>query len=140
MPAILWPDAEAVTLDYLRPLILTAPFAFAAQVKVRDNVTTRATDGTVSRPDYAVTVRNDGGPIVGDVRATARLGVNVWAPTKAEAVDLANYVAALVGGMAEANVTPAVRSTTSVPYAVPDDSGQPHMYFTAELVLRGTNI
>lgn len=140
MPAILWPDAEVVTLDYLRPLIMSGPFAFAVQVKVRDTVTTKNADGTVTRPDYAVTVRNDGGTVLGDVRATVRLGINVWAKTKAEASTLARYVAALVGGMAEANTTPVLRSTASTPQPVPDDSGQPHFYLTAEIVLRGADL
>lgn len=133
MPAILWPDVEATTLGYLRPRILASPLAFAADVHVGDVLPN-------PRPDYAVIIRNDGGPAVADVRGTARLGVNIWAPIKAECVDLANYVTALLNGMAEANVTPCARSTATLGYPVADDSGQPHMYLTAELTFRGVNL
>lgn len=142
MPAILWPDVEATTLGYLRPRILASPLTFAADVHVGDTLPS-------PRPDYAVIIRSDGGPAVADVRGTARLGVNIWAKPgvengvqryRSECVDLANYVTALLNGMAEANVTPCTRSTATLGYPVADDSGQPHMYLTAELTFRGVNL
>lgn len=132
MPAILWPDPEAALINYLRPAIVASALTFAADVAVGRVLPS-------PRPEYAVTVRSDGGPVADSVFADVRFGLNVWAPTKAEAVDLAAYVTALVGVAHEAD-TPFANATVAVAFEIPEDSGQPHLYTTATLRLRGSDI
>lgn len=131
--AILWPDVEESVLNYLRPAIAASGLAFAGDVETVNAL-------PKPRPNYAVTVRNDGGPPASTVFADVRLGVSVWAPTKPEAVDLAARVTAALNGAAEAGTTPFVESSATVAYEVADESGQPQMYLTATLRVRGTNL
>lgn len=133
MTAILWPDVEAELLDYLAPAMAASSLAFADEVVVRDELPN-------PRPDYAVIVRNDGGPPAQTVFADLRAGFNIWAPSKADAVDLAAVVTALLNGMPEAGTTPFVNARASVGYPIPDDSEQPHYYLTADLRIRGIKL
>ena len=86
------------------------------------------------RPAAAVTVRSDGGPSLGDVRGLARFGVTVWAETDEGAADLASSVAGLITGWTGG---PVVSARAGLPYRLADESGQPSMYLTGELVVRG---
>lgn len=133
MTAILWPDVEAALIDYLAPAIAASSLSFAAEVQVGNMLAN-------PRPEYAVTVRNDGGPPTETVFADVGIGVNIWAPTKPEAVDLAAMVTALINGMPDAGTTPFVNATASLGYEIADDSGQPHYYLTASLTVRGSNL
>ena len=135
MPAILYGDIEAQQVTYLAAALAARPEPVTADVGVRNRVP--AGTDTDPRPARLVTVRDDGGPSLGDVRAVARVGYNVWAATEAEASDLANIVAALVAGCADGN--PVVRATVTRPYSVADD-GRWNLYFTAELWVRGSNL
>lgn len=128
---ILFPDVEAHTITYLRDALAARPEAYTSGVWV-GNLLPQV------RPTRAVLVRDDGGPTLGDVRAVARLGINVYAATEPDVSDLANLVSALVGGMADG--APVVKASTTRPYSVTDDAGTPHHYFTAELWVRGTNL
>lgn len=133
MPAILWPDVEAALINYLSPALAASPLSFAGDIFVGNLLPN-------PRPDYAVTVRNDGGPGALTVFADLRIGINVWALTKADAVDLAAYVVAYLNGAPESAAAPFSNVTASVAYEVPDDSGQPHLYLTATLRVRGTTL
>ena len=135
MPAILWPDVEAATVAYLRPLIVASALPFAADVRVSDRLTDRDGD---PRPDYAVIVRHDGGSPTDTVFTASRIGVNVWALTKPEAVDLAALVTALMNGAPGDSGGPIAGADANVAFTVPDASGQPHLYLTAIVQVRGT--
>lgn len=128
---VLFPDVEAHLITYLRAALVARTEPVTANVWVGNLL-------PKSVPQRAVLVRDDGGPTLGDVRAVARVGVNVWAPSEADVSDLANLVSALVG--ASADGTPVVRAQTTRPYSVTDDAGRPRHYFTAELIVRGTNL
>lgn len=131
MPAVIFPDVEAHLIGYLRAALGGRSEPFASGVWVGNLLPGDA-------PQRAVLVRDDGGPVLGDVRAVARIGVNVFAGTEAEVSDLANLVSALIGGAADG--APIVRAQTTRPYSVTDDAGRPRQYFTAELIVRGTNL
>lgn len=133
MTTVIFPDAAAAFCSYLVATISASPLAFAANVDV-------ATSLKNPRPTYAVTVRCDGGPPAETVFSDLRFGINVWAPTRDEAVDLANVVTALVNSMAESHATPFVDSTATVANEVPEQAEAAHMYLTATARLRGTDL
>lgn len=134
MPAIVWPDVEAEFIAYMAPALQARLEAYAADVVVRNRVPDESATNPWPTSGRLVVVRDDGGPATQDVRAAARLGVRVWAPTEAETSDLANLVAALVRGWR----SPTVRRTEpSRPFSVPEESQRPAAYFTAELTIRG---
>lgn len=128
--ALTFPDVEAQQITYLKAA-LTAHGATGVWVgnHLPDPI-----------PPKAVLVRDDGGPVLGDVRAVARVGYRVWAGTDiknpADSFDLAALVSALVGDCADG--APVVRASTTRPYSVDDPSGRPTHYFTAELIVRGS--
>jgi hypothetical protein len=134
MVAILHADIEAEFIDYMAPALDGRPEAYATDVAVRNRVPNESSTQAWPSSGRLVVVRDDGGPMTQDVRATARLGVRVWAPTEAETSDLANLVVALVRGWR----SPVVRRTEPTrPYSVTEESRRPAMYFTAELMIRG---
>lgn len=134
MVAIVWSDIEAEFIGYMGPALIARPEAFTADVMVRNRVPNESATQPWPTSGRLIVVRDDGGPTTQDVRATARLGVRVWAPTEAETSDLANLVVALVRGWR----SPVVRRTEPTrPYSVTEESRRPAMYFTAELMIRG---
>jgi len=131
MSGIVWPDVEAAAITYLTAALAARPEAVTTGVRV-----SRAqVDGTARQ----VIVRDDGGPRIGDVRATARIGVRVLAATWADCADLSALVVALIGAWPDGRPVVAVRALTRG-YPVADDSGVPERYLTAELVVRGTTL
>lgn len=134
MVAILYADIEAEFIGYLASALPPRPEAYAANVAVRNRVPNESTSQPWPASGRLVVVRDDGGPTTQDVRATARIGVRVWAPTEAECSDLTNLVVALVRGWR----SPVVRRTEPTrPYSVTEESRRPAAYFTAELMIRG---
>lgn len=130
-PLILPPDTEAYLIGYLSAALAGRVEPYCQSVAVsrdRDESPIRA---------RSVTVRDDGGPQIDATRWLRRVGVNVLATSEAEAKDLANMVTALIVACPDGR--PCVKARqTSGPYAVPDASGQPLRYLTAELTVRGT--
>lgn len=130
MPSILFPDVEAQQITYLKAALAANG---VTGVWVGNHLPTTI-------PAKAVLIRDDGGPVLADVRAIARLGYRVWAGTNIEnpgdSFDLAALCSALVAGCADGN--PVVKATTTRPFSVEDPSGRPVHYFTAELTIRGT--
>jgi hypothetical protein len=131
MHGIVWPDIEAAFIAYMDPALDARPESFASGVFVGNVM-------PAIRPDRAVIVRDDGGPSLGDVRAVARLGVQVWAIDAADCSDLAALVTALINDWPDG--APVVKATASRAYPVRDESGQPQRYLTAEVWVRGTNL
>ena len=134
MVAILHADIEAEFIGYMASALQSRPEAYASDVRVSNRVPNESSTQPWPTSGRLVVVRDDGGPMTQDVRATARLGVRVWAPSEAETSDLANLVAALVRGWR----SPVVRRTEPTrPYSVTEESSRPAQYFTAELMIRG---
>jgi hypothetical protein len=131
MHGIVWPDIEAAFITYMQAALDARAEDFAADVTVGNLMPD-------PRPDRAVIVRDDGGPSLGDVRAVARLGVNVWASTATDCADLAALVTALINDWPDGS--PVVKASASRSYPVADSSTQPHRYLTAEVWVRGTNL
>lgn len=129
MVGIVFPDVEAFLVTYLAGALDARPEPYSTDVAVRNHVPS-AWSGRL------VVVRDDGGPHLGDVRGVARLGVQVWAEDEPTVSDLANLASAIVG--ASANSGPVVRARSSRPYTVADP--RPKQYFTAELLIRGTDL
>lgn len=135
MPAILYGDIEAEFIAAMSAALAGRDEPYAAGVAVRQRVPDESGDPWPSSKRLVV-VRDDGGPVLGDVRAVARLGVQVWASDEGETSDLANLVMALVGAWRSPTVR---RVTPSRPYSV-EDNGRPKQYFTAELLIRGRGL
>ena len=126
---VLWPDVEAAAVRYLTAALAARPEPVAAGVLV----TAHKADGVPRQ----LVVRDDGGAPVADVRATALLGINVWAPTWVEASELSAMVTALINAWPDGR--PVVHASARRGYPVADEAG-PCRYLTAELVVRGTSI
>jgi hypothetical protein len=131
MPGILFPDVEAAFITYMTAALAARPEAVTDDVFVGNEM-------PAARPDKAVIVRDDGGPSLGDVRAVARLGFRVWALSREDATDLAALVSALLTLWPDGK--PVLTARPSRAYPLPDESGQPSRYFTAELIIRGTGL
>lgn len=128
--SILFPDVELLLTTRLRAILAARPESYAKTAFVSNSI-------PATRRDQMVIVRHDGGPTLGDVRAAARVGINVFGATPQQASDLARLVAAVVGGLAGADSITAVPSV-SLPSEVADPSGQARRYLTAELHVRGS--
>lgn len=134
MPAILWPDVEAEFYGYMAAALAARSEPYADAVRVSNRVPRETASDPWPTSGRLVVVRDDGGPTTEDVRATARLGVRVWAEDEAAASDLANLCVALVRAWRSATVR---RAIPSRPYSVTETSGRPAQFFTAELTIRG---
>ena len=124
-------DVEMFVVKHLQAaLVGTAASGFKVDNKVPN-----------PRPARLVQVRRDGGLQSSPRQESARMGVNVWAPSDQEANDTASLVRAL---LAQAAGTTRVgvfvkRVTTSGPSPVPEDATDTfHKYFTAELLALGS--
>jgi hypothetical protein len=121
---LLFPDAEAAVVRYLRPLLVS----HTAEVHVRVPTT---------RPSKFVTVRRAGGT-ADKVFDRPLIDVFAWAPTDEEAKDLAQLVRALLGQM-RGSPGSGVRSVAD--YAglspAPDPSAQARWTFSVQLTTRG---
>lgn len=95
------------------------------------------------RRPKTVVVRDDGGPTTSVVTKETSIGVTILAgddPTQGqEATDLALLVAAIVAGCPgrEADNPVAAVLEMNGPFEVPEESGQPRRYFTANLAVTG---
>ena len=130
-PLVVFPDIEAWLIDYLQAALDGFDAEYTRGVVV--DIDTRK-----PRPARSVVIRRDGGPQLDRVRELARVAINVWADTDANATDLAQLVRALI--VASPNGRPVLRATAPGPVAVPDESGQPLRYFVAELTVRGASV
>lgn len=122
---IIFPDVELTLTGYLRAALAANgyPGIFVSNA--------RGTQAT------AVWVRRDGGPVLDQIRESARVGINVFAPTEQAVTNLARTVSALM--RAAADGSPIVRVTQPTgPTPIADAS--PRRYMTFEVVVRGTDI
>ena len=121
-------DVELWACSWLRSKLSARPEAYTTGVVVSNTVPT-------TRPTRLVTVRRDGGPKVNPLTEAARLGVNVWAATEADATNLARLTRAILSGAAGQG--PVRRVTeTSGPSPIPDVV--PRRYFVVELTITGS--
>lgn len=133
MPGVIWPDVEAAFVGYM-----SAALSAVAATRPYASDVTVGTKAPRPMPGRVVTVRDDGGPVLGDARATARLGVNVWAESDEVCADLAALVVALIGAWPDGD--PVIRAVPTRAAPVPEESGKPHRYLTAEVWVRGTSL
>lgn len=132
-PVVIFPDVEAWAVGYLSAALAARPESVAVGVKVT------ATWPSGAIPARLVAVRDDGGPRSGPTTKTTSVAVNVWASTQEDATDLA----LLVAGLLERSVGsgPVVaHEGASGPVRVAEESGRPHRYLTADLVVRGADL
>ena len=127
VPLILFPDVEAHLVTYLQSQLDERTEAYTSDVHVD-------IDEPSPRPARAVVVRRVGGFRLDHVRELARIGVNVWAATDADATDLVNMVRALI--TASPDGRPIVKAVEQSTNDVPDV--QPHRYLVVDLTVRGT--
>ena len=138
MPGIVHVDVEAWLIGYLKAALTTRAESYAASVTVRNKVPTEQTGDPWPASKRLVVVRDDGGQSLGDVRAFARVGLQVWGASESETCALANLVSALMG--ASEGAGPVRRSSASRPYSVTEISARPKQYVTAELIIRGVGL
>jgi hypothetical protein len=94
-----------------------------------------------ARPDWFVVCRRIGGTRVTPVTEAAQLAVECWAPTPADAEDLAQHARSVIFAMAQTNVNgePIYRvDDVGGPADLPDElSDQPRASFTVAIHVRG---
>lgn len=131
-PLVLFPDVEDWAVGYLDDALAARAETYAANVFVSNKVPS-------PRVDRMVIIRRDGGPRLDVARETCRLGIRVWAETDAIGADLTQLVRALLA--ASPGEGPVRRhAETAGPSYVVDESGQPLRFFTAELIVRGSDL
>lgn len=122
---IIFPDVELELTAYLRTSLAAHGYP---GMFVSNRRETQAT---------AVWLRRDGGPALDVFRESARVGVNVFAPTEKAATDLARTVSALMRVAADGE--PILRVSQSAgPTPIADAS--PRRYMTFEVHVRGTEL
>lgn len=129
-PAVVFPDVEAWAITYLKAALTARAESYAGSVTV-----VRKAPATM--PARLITVRDDGGPRLDDVRKVASVGVNVWAATAADCSDLARMVAALLES-APGDGPVVAHLSTSGPFPIADEASEkPHRYLSVDLSVRG---
>lgn len=125
-PVVIFPDIELVVTTYLRTALASYGYPSVFVSNKRGTQTT------------AVWVRHDGGPALDQVRESARVGVNVYAPTEQDADDLARTVSALL--VASPNGNPIVRAEqSSSPSGVAEVNGA-RRFMSFEFTVRGSDL
>ena len=122
---IVFPDVELILTGYLRSTLTTNGYP---GIHVSN---TRGTQST------AVWVRRDGGPVLDQVRETARVGVNVFAPTEQAVNNLARTVSALLRAASDGAPVVRVRQPTG-PTPIADST--PRRYMAFEVTVRGSEL
>lgn len=125
---LVFPDVELLLCTHLRAGLAALADPLAVGVAVSNAAPNPL-------PPRLVTVRRDGGTATA-TRDRPRIGVNVWAESERVATDLASLVRALLQGLPDGAPVLAV-PTVGGPSAVPDPSGKPRRFFTAEIHVRG---
>lgn len=124
---VIFPDVELWAAGYLRAALATHGYP---GIKVSNRYGGEA---------VAVWVRRDGGPVLDQVRESARLGINVFhsGATDQDVSDLARTVSALMRAAADGD--PVVRVAQQLgPSPVPDT--YPRRYMTFDVTVRGSNL
>ena len=132
LPAIAPPDVILWATTYFRAALAARLEPVAAAAFVSDEVPN-------PRRAVMVVIESDGGPRLDFVRSTVRLRFQVWAGSKKDVTDLALILYALVAACPNGAPVCAV-SALAGPWRVVDESGQPKMFLTAELVVRGSTL
>lgn len=139
LPAILFADAELWACGYLRTSLAARAEDYTDDVFVSNSIPANPITGEPERRDRMVIVRRDGGSTSQRVLDNPRLGIQCWAQTTQDAVDLARMTLALLIAAPGDDEVKACRNPTG-PTRVPDPSRQPLAYITAELVMKGTQL
>jgi hypothetical protein len=132
-PAVLYPDAEQVVIDYLRTQLGQRSEPFLSGLILGNFVPS-------PRPDRFLKVRRSGGISTAPTVSKPRIDIEAWAITWADAQDIAALSHALIYTMQ--NRTP-VRSVTEFLGLTPIQdplSNQPRYLFTLELAMRGAPV
>lgn len=139
LPAVIFDDIELWACGYVRPLLVARSEPYTDNVFVSNEIPKNATTAKPERRDRMVIFRRDGGTRLGRVFDQPRLSADIWATTKADAIDLARMVSALLDASpGDANVKSCV--TSSGPTRIQDPSEQPRVYLTFNLTAKGTDL
>lgn len=125
---IVFADVEEWATGFLRAQLAARPEPYAAGVFCSIALPDR------DAPARAVIVRRDGGPQTGLVTEVARLGINIYAPTDAEANGLARLSRAIL--LASPGEWQVRRASATGHSSLPDEPAHKRRYLTAELYLR----
>jgi hypothetical protein len=128
-PAVLFPDAEAITVNYLRTALDAEGDAVPVLTRVPE-----------VRPGVFVLVERVGGVRSTLVTDTARLDVQAWAASGEQAADVAalarTLLLAIPPATGGAHITRVIE--TAGPQWLPDDqTGTPRYVLTVEITFRG---
>ena len=138
LPVVLFDDLELWATTALRAALVARSEPYTDDVYVGRDMPFNAVTKEPERRPRMVTIRRDGGPRLDATRELARVGVNVWAETDQDANDLARMVAALLWSLPDGEPVCKVTQTLG-PSAIADESRQPRIYMTFELIARGAD-
>ena len=133
---VVWPDVEAVLVSAAKPLFAARTELYAVGVYV-SNKMPKKPDGTPTRHDRMVIIRDDSGNQLDVVRDLVRVGVQFWGPTREDAKDLSELGRALLNSLAGTGPIKRIRCTLR-PVFVED--AQPMFYANFELIVKGKNL
>lgn len=136
--AVIWPDVEAVLVSAAKSLFAARTEPYAAGVYISNKMPTLP-NGTATRKDRMVIIRDDSGNQLDVVRDLVRIGVQFWGPPneREEAKDLAELGRALFNSMSGTGPIKKIKCTLR-PVFVED--AQPMYYCTFELIVKGSNL
>jgi hypothetical protein len=118
---IIFADVELWCTGYLRTELAAHGYPGMSVVNARTTTTPQ------------VWVRRDGGPTLDRLRESARLGVNVYAPSEQAVTDLARTVSALL----RAAASPTVLQVTQTLGPSPIADNTPRRYMTFDVICKG---
>lgn len=119
---VIFPDVEAEVIAYLKAALPAQGYGSVPVSWERGTGAPR------------VWVRRDGGPVLDQVRESARVGVNVFGTTEKAAIDLARTVSALLRAAADGD--PVVRVTQPLgPSPIADST--PRRFMSFVITVRG---
>ena len=130
LPVIVFPDIELWATGAIRAALATRSESYTSSVYVGNKVPN-------PRRDRMVVIRRDGGPRLDLVREAARLGIRVWAKKEQDATDLARLVNGLLWASPDGQSVYKV-TILSGPSWTTDESNEPVLYSTAELIVKGS--
>ncbi len=133
-PSYVFPDAEALVLDYLRPILAARPEPWLVGLKLGNK---KPETSSLEPRDRVVFVRRIGGQSRAEHLDLARIDFKCYGRTEAEAHDIASLVFALMQASVNHSGITTVGRFLGLTNAPDDLSNAPRYMFTLEFQIKG---
>ncbi|CAH0234103.1 hypothetical protein SRABI26_02727 [Arthrobacter sp. Bi26] len=132
---LVFPEIEPLLIAMTKQVFVGRPEPFAAGLWI-SSAMPKTPAGEPTRKDRMIIIRDDSGNQMDLVRENARIGVQFWGSTKAEASDLAQLGRGLMNDM----VGGPIKRIRNVLRPVFIEDVQPMFYATFELIVKGSKL